>query len=73
MTLYQVAKKLKLDPKKYSMKQFAMGMKVEHEHKDLTKGDPLKTAKIVLAHLKELPDYYTRLQKMESTKRKPSA
>jgi hypothetical protein len=45
--------------------QFKRGMVVEKEHKDITKGDPVMTAKIVLAHLKEIPDYYTRLEKME--------
>jgi hypothetical protein len=33
---------------------------------DVTGDDPLLTAKIALAHLKELPDYYTRLAEMES-------
>lgn len=45
--------------------QFKQGMKVELEHKDITKGDPVKTAKIVMAHLKEVPDYYTKLKKVE--------
>jgi cold shock CspA family protein len=43
-----------------------MGLEVELEHKDLTDGDPIMTAKIVVAHLNEIPDYYTRLKKMES-------
>ena len=29
-------------------------------------GDPVVTGKIALAHLKEFPDYYTRLKKMET-------
>lgn len=41
------------------------GMTVELEHKDLTGGNPLKTAKIALAHIKEDPEYYTKLAKME--------
>ena len=45
--------------------QFHQGMNVELEHKDVTGGDPHKTAKIVLAHLKEKKDYYTRLKKVE--------
>jgi hypothetical protein len=51
--------------KKYSLAQFKAGYKVELEHSDVTKGDPLKTAKIVMAHLKEVPDYYTKLKKVE--------
>lgn len=43
-----------------------MGMKVEREHDDVTHGDLKTVRKIVDAHLKELPDYYTRLKKMES-------
>jgi Protein of unknown function (DUF5661) len=46
-----------------------MGLKAEKEHKDITHGNPLTTGKIVVAHLKEMPDYYTRLKKVESPKR----
>ena len=31
----------------------------------MTGSDPIVTGKIALAHLKEFPDYYTRLKKME--------
>ena len=54
-----------LAPKGTDYKEFAMGMKVELEHDDVTKGDPTKTAKIALAHLKEKPNYYTLLKKVE--------
>lgn len=56
----------KIDPE-----QLKMGMKVEREHSDVVpKGvDPEAFyRKIALAHLKELPDYYTRLAKMEKEK-----
>lgn len=43
-------------------KELAMGIKVEYEH--TSNRDAAE--KIALAHLKELPDYYTRLKKMES-------
>jgi len=56
---------LKLDPKKYDPEQFHMGMNVELEHRDITKGNLKLTAKIAIAHLKEVPDYYTRLKKVE--------
>lgn len=46
--------------------EFRLGLEVELEHADLTDGDPNMTAKIALAHLKEIPDYYTRLTKMEN-------
>jgi hypothetical protein len=61
----QIGDKLGVDWSKVNYDQFCQGMKVEQEHKDITKGDPEMTAKIVLVHLKELPDYYTRLEKME--------
>ena len=56
----------------FDVEQYRMGMDVELEHgardpqTDVTGGDPVLTGKIALAHLKELPDYYTRLQKMEA-------
>ena len=56
----------------FDVEQFRMGMEVELEHgrrdpqTDVTGSDPVVTGKIALAHLKELPDYYTRLKKMEA-------
>lgn len=55
-----------------SLEEFRMGLGVELEHgrrdprTDVTHDDPLTTAKIALAHLREIPDYYTRLAKMEA-------
>jgi CBS domain-containing protein len=52
--------------------QLRIGMEVELEHgrrdslTNVTDDDPLVTAKIALAHLRELPDYYTRLAVMET-------
>lgn len=54
--------------KKVDLEQFHMGLRVEQEHEDVTHGNLTLTAKIALAHLKELPDYYTRLAKMEKGK-----
>ena len=46
-----------------------MDVELEHGPHDLltnvTDGDPVVTGKIALAHLKEFPDYYTRLARME--------
>ena len=56
----------------FDLEQFRAGMDVELEHgtrdpdTDVTGDDPLLTGKIALAHLRELPDYYTRLARMES-------
>jgi hypothetical protein len=57
---------------KFDVEQFRAGLGVELEHgaanqtTNVTNDDPLKTAKIALAHLTEFPDYYTRLAKMEA-------
>jgi len=55
-------------------------MEVELEHgrhdpaTNVTDDDPVVTGKIALAHLKEFPDYYTRLERMEEqAKREHSA
>ena len=51
-------------------------MDVELEHglhevlTNVTDDDPLVTAKIALAHLREFPDYYTRLERMEEEARR---
>ena len=66
----QVGNKLRVNWDKTNLHQFAKGLKVELEHRDVTKGNLLMTGKIALAHLKEFPDYYTRLKKMESVRRK---
>lgn len=39
------------------------GMNTELEHCDITCGDPIMTAKIALAHLREDPLYYEKLEK----------
>lgn len=41
--------------------ELSMGIKVEKEHTS----DEKVAKEIALDHLKELPDYYTRLKKME--------
>lgn len=56
----------------FDLDQFRRGLAVELEHgsrdaeTNVTGDDPLLTGKIALAHLKEFPDYYTRLAAMEA-------
>jgi hypothetical protein len=56
----------------FDARQFRMGLDVELEHgahdaeTNVTGDDEILTGKIAWAHLKELPDYYTRLAKMEA-------
>jgi hypothetical protein len=55
----------------FDVKQFQIGLEVELEHgvrddqTNVSNDDDLITGKIALAHLKEFPDYYTRLSAME--------
>jgi len=46
-------------------KEKKMGMKTESEHNDITKGDPKLIEKIVMVHLKENPNYYSKLKEIE--------
>ena len=72
-----VAKKEKLQGGKadgksvneYDSHQVAMGEKVEREHTD----DPALAAEISTDHLEEIPDYYSRLKKMEDAAPKKEA
>lgn len=71
-----IGKKLDVDLSKYDMDEMVKGMEVELEHgsvdnqTDVTSDDPAATFQIMLAHLNELPDYYTRLDKMEKEGKK---
>lgn len=55
----------------FGVEEFRAGMDVELEHgahdaqTNVTADDPATTGKIAWAHLKEFPDYYTRLGAME--------
>lgn len=66
-----IGKQIDIDFSKVDLEQFRTGLSVELEHgthdpqTNITNDDLLMTGKIVWAHLKELPDYYTRLTKME--------
>jgi hypothetical protein len=60
------------DSSPFDVEQYRMGLDVELEHgagdprTNVTDSDPIITGKIAWAHLKEFPDYYTRLAKMEA-------
>ncbi len=67
-----IGDKLGIDWAKYDLEQFRMGLAIELEHgahdpeTNVTNDDIMITGKIAWAHLKEIPDYYTRLAKMEA-------
>ena len=68
----RIGEALGIDWAKWDIEQFRMGMGVELEHgtrdlhTNITDDDPMITGKIALAHLNEFPDYYTRLEVMET-------
>lgn len=67
----KIGEAIGIDFTKYNLEEFRMGLRVELEHgagdpeTNVTNGDEKLTGKIAWAHLKEIPDYYTRLLKME--------
>ena len=67
----QLARKAKIDITNLDPKQLKMGIGVEREHKGKMGNDSqvistdIEALKISVAHLREIPDYYTRLDKME--------
>ena len=65
LSVQQIAKKHRLDVS-FIQKQLDMGEPIEHEH---TKDHTL-AMDIALQHLDEIPDYYTRLKKMEAAAKK---
>lgn len=68
----KIGEQIGVDLTKFDLEEFRKGLAIELEHgshdpeTNVTNSDPLLTGKIAWAHLKEIPDYYTRLEKMES-------
>jgi len=62
---------LGIDWAEVKIDEFQVGLGVELEHgarnpeTNLTNDDEILTGKIALAHLREFPDYYTRLAQLE--------
>ena len=67
----QIGDALGIDWRTFGVEQFQVGFEVELEHgsrdpqTDVSHDDSMITGKITWAHLKEFPDYYTRLSAME--------
>jgi len=68
----RIGKRIGIDFNNIDLEQFRMGLSVELEHgafdpqTNVTNNDLQITGKIAWAHLKEIPDYYTRLTAMEA-------
>jgi hypothetical protein len=66
-----LAKNTGIDISKFDINELVKGMLVELEHgtqnakTNITNDDAIQTFKIVMAHMEEISDYYTRLEKME--------
>ena len=67
-----IGAQIKIDWSQIDLEQFRRGLEVELEHgaidpeTNVTGDDLVLTGKIAWAHLKEIRDYYTRLDKMEA-------
>lgn len=67
----RIGDQIGVDWSRFELEQFRAGLDVEFEHgshdpqTDVTGDDPILTGKIALAHMKEFPDYYERLERME--------
>ena len=68
----RIGNELGIDWDEVLLSEFRKGLGVELEHgsrdpeTDVTNNDEILTGKIALAHLREFPDYYTRLEKLEA-------
>lgn len=51
--------------KRYNPRQLRIGFKIEQEHYNTVNGNKIKIGKIVRDHLREFPNYYTHLLRME--------
>jgi hypothetical protein len=67
----QIGSDLGIPWDRFGIEQFRMGLNHELEHgrrdaaTDVTHDEPMVTGKLALAHLNEIPDYYTQLTAME--------
>ena len=72
-----IGMQLDIDWSQIDLEQFRRGLTVELEHgamdpeTNVTDDDLILTGKIAWAHLKEIRDYYTRLDQMEANAASP--
>ena len=70
-----IGEEIGIDWNEVKLEEFTIGVNIEFEHgtkfpeTNVTDNDKNMTGKIAWAHLKEFPDYYTRLEKLEKTAR----
>lgn len=67
----EIGEEIGINWKEIRLDEFTKGINIEFEHgkkfpeTNVTNDDKVLTGKIAWAHLKEFPDYYTRLEKLE--------
>jgi hypothetical protein len=67
----RIGEALGIEWDRISLEEFRAGLRVELEHgtrdpeTNVTNDDEILTGKIALAHLREFPDYYSRLDQLE--------
>ena len=66
----KLGKEFKIDFSVIPFNEWYHGLNMELEHRNITHGSHKITAKIVIAHLKEYPDYYKYLIKLEKNREK---
>ena len=68
----EIGEDIGIDWNEVKLEEFTKGINVEFEHgkkfpeTNVTNNDKIMTGKIAWAHLKEFPDYYSRLAKLET-------
>jgi len=68
----EIGDELGINWNEVKLDEFTKGLNIELEHgtrypeTNVTNNDKNMTGKIAWAHLKEFPDYYTRLEKLEN-------
>ena len=68
----EIGEEIGIDWNEVKLGEFTKGINVEFEHgkkfseTNVTDNDKILTGKIAWAHLKEFPDYYSRLSKLET-------
>lgn len=62
----EIGNSIGVDWDNFDLEEFRKGISVEREHSDVV-GDAVSFARIALDHLREKPDYYSALERMEAT------
>ncbi|MCL2707241.1 MAG: hypothetical protein FWE97_03675 [Dehalococcoidia bacterium] len=69
----EAADELGMSFEKWDVEEFCKGLNLELEHgtvdpsTDITNDDPLVIGKLAWAHLKKIPDFYSRLAEMKKS------